>query len=120
MARRQVLGTPVAVAILRSDTQCGNVGDQRYVQRALQLLVIEIAIAGLDIAFCIECRLFRIDQHGAADSVTAEQRTLRPLEHLEIGEVEGRDIAPFLGRSEERRVGEEWVSSCRFWGWQYH
>src|SRR3546814_17708054 len=24
------------------------------------------------------------------------------------------------GRSEERRVGEEWVSTCRYRWWQYH
>src|SRR3546814_5914145 len=72
-----------------------------------------MAIAGLDIAFCIECRLFRIDQHGAADSVTAEQRTLRPLEHLDIGEVEGRDIAPFLGQGHVVEIGDNGGTAFR-------
>src|SRR3546814_20037668 len=81
-----------------------------------------------------------VSRHGA-DRRTAAKRgngpplPLRPRSEFEAdldtvgrglagqtphGIVELRDVGPVIGRSEERRVGKECVSTCRYRWWPYH
>ena len=92
---------------MRGDAERSHILDQRHVERAFQFLIVQIAIARLDIAFGIKGRLFGIDQHRPADGVASEQCALRTFQHLNIGQVEGRDIATLFGERHIVEIGDD-------------
>jgi hypothetical protein len=90
----------VAVDLLRhaGDAHEHVVG-HREVVAGLQIQAVRRAVGGLDAAGVVALRLLRDQADRAAEAVLAEQRALRPAQHLDAFEIEQVD-----GRAGERAV----------------
>src|SRR3546814_12464841 len=65
------------------------------------------------------------DAWGEFDRVAGDQAPLAPIERIQVGQRDRRFRPPncqmrAVPRSEERREGKEWVSTCRSRWSQYH
>src|SRR3546814_19481050 len=99
----------VAAVVVAGDREGVGVAE-RAGDVALDYDRVIIAIARLERAAEVELRLLRDDADDAGRGILAEQGRLRAAQHLDPLDV--RQVAD-LGRSEERRVGKECVSTCR-------
>ena len=95
----------VALLALAGDAQHQFIGNDRDVEHPFIDLVAVIAVLHRGVAVIVAGRPVRLEQHGTTGRVAAEQRALRPFQHLDIGQVE---IAPrpaaIIGR--ERHLAE--------------
>ena len=91
---------PAVAAVVRGgEAQGRRVLDDRHVDRALDLVVVEAAVARLDVARVVALRLLVEDADRASDRVAAVEGALRPA--LDLHAV---DVEQLEHRAERRRV----------------
>src|SRR4051812_11895452 len=94
----QVLDEAVALIALHRDANLEGIG-QRNVERALEALLVIVAIRALDETFEAIVRLGRSQQHGTARRVATEQSALWALEHLDVLQIDESAGANGITRS---------------------
>src|SRR5690606_38227779 len=90
VARVPIAGPAVALLLYISDAASEHIADQRAAECSLQLLLIQVAEAELDVAVGVERRLARDEMDRTARRVLAPQRSLRTAEHFEALAIEQR------------------------------
>src|SRR3546814_470313 len=89
----QTCALPIFLAAdLAGEAQCNLIVHDRNVDRSFERAIIISSIIALDIAPQIVGRSLCSYQDRAAQRIAAEQRSLRPLEHLNVRYVVGRNI----------------------------
>src|SRR3546814_776884 len=92
LAAAKILGPGILAADLAGEAQCNLIVHDRNVDRSFERAIIISSIIALDIAPQIVGRSLCSYQDRAAQRIAAEQRSLRPLEHLNVRYVVGRNI----------------------------
>ena len=87
-------GARVLAPNLAGRTKRHLVLDDRDIHRALHFAVVEPTVSPLDITLEIVGGLLTANDDRAAECVAAEQRALRPLEHLNTANVVSRNVRP--------------------------
>src|SRR3546814_863002 len=101
-AAAQIFGRGVLTPNLTGEANGSLAVNERHVDRSFKRSIVVPAIVCLYIAVEFVAGRFRTDQHGPTQSVPAEQRTLRPFENLNTGDVIGRDIRAIANQRDVR------------------
>ncbi len=102
-AQSDVARIPVALVVAAREANGKAIRDHRQREGAFELLVVEVAVVGLEIAFPFVSGRRRIVEYRTARRVAAEQRPLRPFQHLDGGHVVSPHPAAECGL---RHIGE--------------
>src|SRR3546814_14002156 len=86
----------VAARYLPREAQCDFLVDNRQIDRALEATIHKVAQVRIKITLQLVGRRRTVNQDSTSCSVTAEQSAFGTLEHLDCGNIVGRNQIPEL------------------------